>query len=240
MADTRSQSEADDYKVLIKRLIKRARTSIPGIVTNVSSDGQTLRVTPVIRRTITIDGERQNVDMPEIVNVPLVVPHVQMAGFSLTLPVQIGDQVALLVCDRSIDNWVEHGGIQNIPEPVAPKTHNINDSLAIVGATPDPDKIQDYQLDRMEMRNRDRTIRFSLSDTHCEMVFGGFSIVINGSGINLTGGITHTGDYNQTGNFTATGTVNGDTDVTGGATGISLTSHTHPSPAGGNTGAPNP
>lgn len=211
--DTRGQGEQEDIVVLIKRLIARARTNTPGVVTRVSDDGQTVEVAPAIRKFVTLDGVQTSVDIPPIIEVPLIMPHAQTLGFSLTLPVSVGDEVALMICDRSIDAWVEFGGIQNPNEPVTSRTHNITDSLAIIGATPEPRKISDFQLDRMEMRNADRSVRVSLGTDSLELTFGATSITLSATGINISGAIT------TDNTITATGDVLG--------AGVSLSTHTH-------------
>lgn len=221
MTDTRGQNETDALERAIRRIMANMRTSIPGRVESFNDTEQTLYVTPTIRKLQTLGDDRQFVQIPPIINVPLIYPHAQTAGFALTLPIQQGDMVQLIVCDRSIDFWAEFGEIQNFPQTTQVRTHDLTDSLAIVGATPLTMALGSYQTDSMELRNKDRSIRVNISNSAVDIVAGSAIANINSSGaVSITAPsnmtvtaptATFSGDVSIGGNLT----VGGDATVTG-------------------------
>jgi len=219
--DLRGQSESGALLETVRREISRARTHTPGTVVSFNSTDQLAVIQPNIRRYVTIDDERITVDMPEVVHVPLVMPYAHGAGFALTLPVRPGDQVLLAVCDRSIDNWVDNSGVQSPAQPVQSRSHHITDSLAIVGANPAPVALANYFSQGLELRNRDRSVRMSITDDDAVIMVGdsvisvdsGIITLSTGSAritINSAGGVTidAPGGLNINGDVTIQGLVN--------------------------------
>lgn len=206
--DNRSQSETDALKTMIRRMIAQARTSVPATVSSFDEDTQMVTAVPNIRKIQTIDGQQTNIEMPPVINVPLVFPHSQTAGFALTMPVNKGDQVLLIVADRSIDRWVEFSGVQNPVEGIESRTHDITDSLAIIGATPNPQALSDYQMDGLELRNKDRTLSIKITNDKILMTAGTKTFTINKDG-----------DMDTDADIRTTGDVFADT--------VSLKTHTH-------------
>jgi len=216
--DLRGQSESGALLETVRREMSRAYTHTPGTVINFDSVTQLAVIRPNIRRYITIDDERITVDMPEVVRVPLVMPYAHGAGFALTLPVRPGDQVLLAVCDRSIDNWVDNSGVQSPAQPVQSRSHHITDSLAIVGANPAPVALANYFSQGLELRNRDRSVRMSITDSNAVITVGDSVITVDSGTIRLnTGSASMT--INSSGGVTidAPGglNINGDVEIQG-------------------------
>jgi len=236
VTDTRNQSDADELKLTIDRLIARARTAIPARVDAFDAATQLVTASPLIRKIQTIDGVKTTVNVAQVVQVPLLIPYAQTAGFALTLPIQAGDTVLLVVADRSIDNWREFGGVQDPVETTVARHHDLTDSLAIVGCTPDPQALSGYLTNGIEIRNSDRSVRASLFADRVELVAGTSQIVINNDG---TITMTAPGDVTITGNVSVTGTITATGEITG--NGVALSTHTHGgvTTGAGNTGAPN-
>lgn len=227
--DNTFQSDTDAINTMVRNQMAKNRTSIPGKVIEFDAATQTVTVVPVIRKTITIDQVVTRIDMPPIVKVPLVFPHAQTLGFSVTMPISPGDMVLLVVADRGIDNWAEFGDIQNPIGDSSPRMYDITDSLAIVGATPLTLAVSDYQTNAVEIRNGDRSVRVSVKETEVNIVAGSSDISVKNDGTIIVNATTVT--------------VNGNITVTGGdvtADGISLKTHVHGgvTPGGGITGVP--
>lgn len=212
--DSRLQSDAEALKTALRRSQIGLRVAIPGRVQSFDPNTQQVTVVPTIRKYVTIDGVQTTVEIPPIIKVPLVFPYAQTLGFALTLPISPGDMVLLVVADRSIDNWTEFSGIQNPVETVEPRAHDLTDSLAIVGAVPEPLALPNYQTNALELRNQDRSMRVTMTDNAIEIAAGSTVLTINRDGNIVT-----------------------NADIISG--GVSQQTHTHPGDSGGTTGGPN-
>lgn len=219
--DTRNQSDSDALKTIINRKLVNVRTAIPGEITKINTGTNnsitSVEVVPGVQRIQTIDDQKTLITMPPVLTVPLVYPHAQTLGYAMTIPVSVGDEVLLIVADRSIDNWTENGGIQPPVESTVSRMHSITDSLAIVGATPMNRALSEYQTDRIEIRNSDRSTRVSLRDDEIEIRTSQGNITVNDSGITAT-----VGDNTITMTTASTIIQNDGQSMTVSATGIDL------------------
>ena len=227
--ELRSQDgEMDAVEILIARILQGVYTSIPGIISSFDKDQQTVRVIPAIKAVKTVNGEKQLLKLPELIEVPVCFPSSNSSKFSLTHPIQKGDECLLVFSMRSIDNWYEFGGFQGPVEPVTPRSHNISDAICIMAPHSLGNVISNFQDDCIEIRNEDRTVRASVYNDRVELAAGGSSIVINSGG-----GIVITPASGST-------TINGNLNITGEATigGIEFSQHTHEETNGMQTGPP--
>lgn len=150
---------------LVRRMFLEIHTCIPGEIVAFDKNMQLATVKSCIR-TLSIDekGNKEYIDPPQVIDVPVVFLQSQTNGFSFTYPVNTGDQCLLFFSERSYDQWLELGSVQNPSETGAPLSHQYTDAFALVGISPLVSSIQDFQDGMMELRNRDRSVRFSLSD----------------------------------------------------------------------------
>ena len=255
--DTSTQDESEALKTIMRRNKASIRTAVPGRVQSFNAAEQTVTVTPVIRKFVTLDDEQTTLEMPPVVKVPLVFPYAQTAGFALTIPISKGDMVLLVIADRSIDNWVQFSGIQNPVEDIEPRMHDITDSLAVVGATPIPLALPDYQTASIEMRNRNRSTRVTVTDDEVQIRnTAGASITLNDDGSVRIDSPTQITQCAPTMNW-ITDNINvspkSGADVEANMFDLTLrvkdlitpqvssyNGHTHPGDSGGTTGTPNP
>jgi hypothetical protein len=83
--------------------------ALPGVVRKYDSVTQRADVKPLLERAYTDDtGDDLTDDLPEIPKVPVVFP--RAGNFFFSMPVEAGDNVLLLFCDRSIDNYMQSNG----------------------------------------------------------------------------------------------------------------------------------
>lgn len=118
---------------LINKIVNNAAFNIhvclPAVVQKYDSSTQTVEAQPTIReRVIQEDGSITYVKYPLLINVPVVFP--QASGYSITFPVNKGDECLIVFSDLSIDNWWKSGNIQN---PVEQRRHDLSDGMAIMG-----------------------------------------------------------------------------------------------------------
>ncbi len=195
-------------------------TAMPGIVKKVTLADMTVEVQPAIQGTIEDEtGAMQSVNLPLLVDVPIVFP--SAGGFTITLPVAVGDEVLVIIASRCIDAWWQSGGIQR---PMEARMHDLSDGFAIPGPKSQAKKISGISSTGVQIRNDAGT-------SYVEIAADGKIKLVSSSEIDITGNLK------VTGTIAATSTVTGNTATTP----ISLTTHTHTSGIPGNpTGPPLP
>lgn len=104
------------------------KVAFPAIVNKVNADG-TVDIQPAIRdRVKNLNNQFEYIQLPVIPNVPVCFP--SGGGYSISMPVAIGDECLAVICDSSFDYWWLYGGIQN---PVEIRRHDLTDAIAIMG-----------------------------------------------------------------------------------------------------------
>lgn len=135
---------SDVIKEGVKTGMLNARVAYPAIVQSFNPITQTVEAYIAIQQIV--DG--QDVTLPVLVDVPVVLPSVQ--GFHMTMPIKQGDEIVVMFSDRCIDRWWANGGIQKQSEH---RVHHIADGMAIIGINSKPNVVTDYDPDNMVIRN---------------------------------------------------------------------------------------
>lgn len=121
--------ESSREKAWENSLMFKMHCSIPAIVQSYNPKAQTVEVQPAIReRVIDEDGNIGYRNYPLLINVPVAFP--QAGGFSITFPINKGDECLVVFSDLAIDNWWKSGNVQN---PVEIRRHDLSDGMAIFG-----------------------------------------------------------------------------------------------------------
>lgn len=137
------QGELDARAAAIKM-----RVCVPGIIQNFDAASQTVTVQPALREKMLADGDESWVDIPLLVDVPIVVP--RAGGYALTLPIQTGDECLVVFGDMCMDGWWQSGGVQN---QVECRRHDLSDGFAIIGVWSQPRVIPGYSTGSAQLRN---------------------------------------------------------------------------------------
>ena len=112
---------------IINEALFRTRCCIPAIVQEYNTSNNTISCQPAIReRMLLRDNTYQYVNLPLLINVPVVFPG--NANYSISFPLAKGDEVLVLFSDLSIDNFWLKGGVQN---PIESRRHDLSDGIAI-------------------------------------------------------------------------------------------------------------
>lgn len=139
-------------------LLANLRVAMPGIIQSFDAATQTVTVQPAIRERIRdIDGNVQIIDLPILLDVPVVMP--RAGDFAITFPIRSGDECLVVFADMCIDSWWQSGGIQNQAEK---RRHDLSDAFAIIGAWSQPHKIPNYSESSMQLRTLDGDTYISL------------------------------------------------------------------------------
>lgn len=120
-------SENQIYENLINEAMFRTRCCIPCIVQSYNSENNTVECQPAVReRIINEDGTIQYIQLPLLINVPVVFPGSE--NFDIKFPLSKNDECLVFFSDLSIDNFWQKGSVQN---PVEVRRHDLSDGIAI-------------------------------------------------------------------------------------------------------------
>lgn len=149
------------------------RVACPAIIQDFNPDAQTVTVQIALRELIKKeDGSKEWITISPLLDVPIVIPH--SGGYSITMPVNKGDECLVIFSDMCIDAWFSYGGIQNQLEL---RRHDLSDGFAILGVWSQPNKIENYSINSCQLRNRKGTAYVELK---------GDDINIVGNTVNIT------------------------------------------------------
>lgn len=126
-------------------------TALPAILESFDAANQTCQVQPAINALVRQqNGPAQWVQLPLLSDVPL-----QFAGgggFTLTFPMQQGDEGLLILSSRCIDAWWAYGGIQN---QVEYRMHDLSDGFFIPGIRSVPRALANISTTTAQLRSDD-------------------------------------------------------------------------------------
>lgn len=193
--------------------------AMPAIIVDFDLTNQTITAQPVIRTKIRQkSGTMVDKAYPPILDVPFHVARGN--GWACTMPVKKGDECLLICCDLDFSAWFQNGGMQNQEHLIK---HNIGSAMAIIGFSSEPNAIEDYNNNGIELRKLDGTEKISITNDIIELTTT--SVLINASQTTISG------DLDVSGKITGVGGAS----ISGGTTidGKSFLPHTHTSASAG-------
>jgi hypothetical protein len=107
---------------------ERIHTAFPAKILKYDPSTCNAQVQPAIK-VLYLDGT--SVELPPVVEVPVMWP--RTASAIIHLPLDSGDTVLCVVCERSIDQWIKQGGVV---EPGQRRKFSLTDAIAIPGLFP--------------------------------------------------------------------------------------------------------
>lgn len=128
----------------------KIRVAIPAIIQSFDATKQTVVVQPAIMESVRLSGGLATLNLGLVADVPIIMP--RAGGYSLTLPIQAGDECLLIIADRCIDAWFQSGGQQ---APVEVRRHSISDAFAILGPWSNPRDLTSYSVSAAQLRSDD-------------------------------------------------------------------------------------
>ena len=131
------------------------RVAIPGIVTAFDATRQVVSVQPAIQEVMRRNAVPTITTLPILDDVPICIP--RAGGWSLTLPIAVGDECLLVFSDMGIDHWWQSGGIQKQPDGKLYR-HDIGDAVAIFGITSQPKVLANYSTSSAQLRSDDGSV----------------------------------------------------------------------------------
>lgn len=110
----------------IENALSEIHTAFPAQVLRYDAAKQCADMQPVIKKKL---RDNSVLPMPVIHNVPILFP--SSGGALLSFPVNEGDTMLIICCERSIDSWLSSDGSQIDPEDT--RKFNLSDAVAIPG-----------------------------------------------------------------------------------------------------------
>jgi hypothetical protein len=125
------------YSQFEDRVMQNLRVALPAVVKTFSAGPpQTISAIITTNENVfqnppgqTIALATESTQIFELSDIPVWVP--TAGGFSLTWPIQPGDECILLFLDTPLDIWFQNGGLDN--NPIAQRRHSLLDAIALFG-----------------------------------------------------------------------------------------------------------
>lgn len=134
-------------------------TSLPCIVENYDPEAVTVSVFSAIKIPVRDrDGVVRTVELPPFEDVPVMFPCA--GGFTITHPINKGDECFVSFSSRNIDIWWQSGGIQN---PFNTRKHDLSDGFAFFRPQSQAKKISDISTTDLEIRNDANTCKIQIT-----------------------------------------------------------------------------
>jgi Phage protein Gp138 N-terminal domain len=146
----RLQQLEDAFDSEAWQLLCGLRVACPGIIQSFNATKQTVTVQLAIRENILQDLVKTPIAVNPLVDVPILVP--RAGGYSLTLPISVGDECLVIFGDNCIDGWWQSGGIQN---QLDRRRHDLSDGFALLGCWSQPRVIPSYSASKAQLRSDD-------------------------------------------------------------------------------------
>lgn len=127
MGNTRSPSLEEVLRMAVHQRMVDVHTALPGRVEKYNAKEQKADIKPLLKRTvINEDGSEISESLPVVPDVPIMFP--RAGGFFITFPIEQGDFVLMVFCERSIDKFT--AGLGSESDPVDLRMHDLSDAVA--------------------------------------------------------------------------------------------------------------
>ena len=174
----RAASPVEQWLRASDAICRRIRCALPGIVVSFDATRQVVSVLPAIKEHVNGD----DVPLPQLDDVPILLPRCGLGA--LTMPVQAGDECLLIFNDLCIDSWWQSGGVQS---RMLPWRHQIGDAVALIGIWSQPNKLQGWSTNSIQLRNIAGSSYIELAGNNINLVAGNNTIAVTPTGITING-----------------------------------------------------
>ena len=187
--DTRKVNEKISRDLEFMKMMFQMNTTIPAIVDEFNPSTQRVAAIPAIKfKHINPDGSIEYLEYPKITNIPLAIQRGN--GVMITYPIKKGDVCTLIFSQRSIDNFLLEGNIQNPYEGDDPLTSvircmDMSDALCFPGVITNKEFISGYSTSAVELRNSSGDTKVSVASNSLTLKQGGATITLSGGNITM-------------------------------------------------------
>ncbi len=216
---------------------RRVWTALPGIVTAYDATDNTVSVQPALKvNVMNAAGVVQATTLPLLVKCPVVFPG--GGGYTLTFPIAAGDEVLVVFASRCIDAWWQSGGVQ---AQIELRAHDLSDGFAVPEPFSVPRVPGGISLTTTQLRSVDGTVYVEVDHATGRVHLKAPTEILLDAPTTIVTGVLQ---VQNTAALSVASSVAGVMQVTGeiiagyGGANISITTHYHTDPQGGDTGAP--
>ncbi len=199
----------------INTALKEVHTILPGQIINFDPVEQLADIQPQLKRNV--DGELIN--LPVLSKIP--IRFLKSGDFTITFPLKENDEVAVYVIERSIDNWLEDGGLQS---PNDYRKFDLSDAYAVPVLYSQAQKIANFDPDNMVIKSTNGNSKIILKTDGTILMETTGNTEITSAETVINNNLTVNGDIDATGKITAP-TVEGSTSLL--AAGAEVVDHVH-------------
>ena len=216
----------------IETYLKDVHTMLPGQIIKFDPATQLADVQIQLKR----NNNGELITLPVLSQVP--VRFLKSGDFTITFPLKENDEVAIYFMERSIDNWLEDGGIQS-PNDV--RRFDLSDAYVVPILYSQKQKITDFDPDNMVIKSTNGNSKITLKtdgtilmETTANTEITSAKTIINND-VDINGNLKVDGTIDATGTITAPDvvgtasvtapTVSGSSSLT--VAGVEVGSHTH-------------
>ena len=153
--EQRETSLENALRVIFRDLLKSVHTMLPGIIE--SFDATTQRA-KVALATSQMCRDGQILNHPPLINVPVQFP--RWGSFTISFPVNPGNQCAVFFSERSLDKYLRFGKVSDVPDDT--RFFDLSDAFAVPGLSSDEKIVPDYDSNNLVLKHDSGT---------CEMKF---------------------------------------------------------------------
>ncbi len=208
----RMSNEVEMIRAVKDSIFSELRVAAPGIIQSFDAVKQTATVKIAIKEQIDNNGITEDVEIPLLLDVPIVIP--QAGGYAITLPISAGDECLVVFSDACIDGWWQSGGIQG---QIDKRRHDLSDGFAILGVKSQPNILTGYSTNSASLRTVDGSCKVEVKSNEIEVsaptvkVTGSQTVNVSGNNTTTIDGkdfLTHKHQYHPgTGGLTDTAGV---------------------------------
>lgn len=160
-------------------------TTLPGRIESVDFDKMTVNVQPTLMALVTNkDGSTEWIELPLLLDCPIVFPN--GGGFSLTFPLEAGDEVMVSFSSRCIDNWwAQSGGTGPSGAGYTQaelRMHSLSDGFAVPGPRNTSRVIPDISTTDVQLRNDALTAQVSIRANSDVYVHSDANVIVDADG----------------------------------------------------------
>ncbi|MFP0547874.1 Gp138 family membrane-puncturing spike protein [Acinetobacter baumannii] len=133
--------------------------ALPCEVESYDPDAVTISAQPLIKIPVKqSDGSIKLEQLPLLLDVPVMFPCA--GGFTITHPINRGDECFISFASRNIDLWWQSGGIQN---PFDTRIHDLSDGFAFFKPQSQAKKISNISTENLEIRSDDNATKIQIT-----------------------------------------------------------------------------
>lgn len=157
--DEHSPSQLNIIKESIRNELANVWKTLPCEVVSYNSENVTVDVQPLIKIPVRQqDGSILTVNLPILLDVPVMFTCA--GGFTITHPIQAGDECLVSFADRNIDLWWQSGGLQ---DPFDMRKHDLSDGFAFFRPQSQLNKISNISTEHLEIRSDSNKCKIQLT-----------------------------------------------------------------------------